>query len=312
LILNKSNLKNKIILIAGPTASGKSKLAITISKKINGEIINADSMQVYKNFSILTSRPSKQDEILVKHHLYGFLSVKKNFSVGEWLKLLKIKIKICFKNKKTPVIVGGTGLYFNAITNGISKIPTIDDKFRKKIRLLHNQIGQEEFYQKLIAIDPLVKKKISLNDTQRTIRAYEVKSFTKKSLYQWTSNTKSNFLNYDIKKIFVDTPRDILLKKIDIRTKLMFENNCINEVKSFMKLNIDSSLSPSKIIGIKEIKRYLTGDSSLSETINGINIKTRQYAKSQKTWCRGHMDSWNKLYFKDFSTLVKKALKEIS
>jgi tRNA dimethylallyltransferase len=92
----------------------------------------------------------------------------------------------------------------------------------------------------------------------------------------------------------------------------MFENNCINEVKSFMKLNIDSSLSPSKIIGIKEIKRYLTGDSSLSETINGINIKTRQYAKSQKTWCRGHMDSWNKLYFKDFSTLVKKALKEIS
>ena len=310
--MNKSNLKNKIILIAGPTASGKSKLAITISKKINGEIINADSMQVYKNFSILTSRPSKQDEILVKHHLYGFLSVKKNFSVGEWLKLLKIKIKICFKNKKTPVIVGGTGLYFNAITNGISKIPTIDDKFRKKIRLLHNQIGQEEFYQKLIAIDPLVKNKISLNDTQRTIRAYEVKSFTKKSLYQWTSNTRSDFLNYDIKKIFVDTPRDILLKKIEIRTKLMFENNCTNEVKSFMKLNIDSSLSPSKIIGIKEIKRYLAGDSSLSETINGINIKTRQYAKSQKTWCRGHMDSWNKLYFKEFSTLVKKALKEIS
>ena len=310
--MNKSNLQNKIILIAGPTASGKSKLAITISKKINGEIINADSMQVYKNFSILTSRPSKQDENLVKHHLYGFLSVRKHFSVGEWLKLVKKKIKICLKNKKTPIIVGGTGLYFNAITNGISKIPTIDNKFRKKIRLLHLKLGQQKFYEKLIAIDPLVKIKISPNDAQRSIRAYEIKSFTKKSLYQWISNTKSDFLNYDIKKIFVDTPREHLLKNIDVRTKLMFENDCINEVKNFIKLNIDNSLSSSKIIGIKEIKRYLAGVSNLSETISAINIKTRQYAKSQKTWCRGHMTSWNKLYSKEFSTLVKKTLKEIS
>jgi len=124
-------LTKKLILIAGATASGKSKLSIQIAKKINGEIINADSMQVYKNFSVLSSRPKKEDSNIVKHHLYGFLSVKNYFSVGEWLKLVKKQIKICVKNNKIPILVGGTGLYFNTITQGISKIPEIDLKKKK-------------------------------------------------------------------------------------------------------------------------------------------------------------------------------------
>ena len=124
-------MTKKLILIAGATASGKSKLSIQIAKKINGEIINADSMQVYKNFSVLSSRPKKEDSNIVKHHLYGFLSVKNYFSVGEWLKLVKKQIKICVKNNKIPILVGGTGLYFNTITQGISKIPEIDLKKKK-------------------------------------------------------------------------------------------------------------------------------------------------------------------------------------
>ena len=308
----KNNLQKKIILIAGPTASGKSKLAISIAKKINGEIINADSMQVYKEFSVLTSRPSEKDEKIIKHHLYGFLSVKNYFSVGEWLLLVKKKINKSIKNKKIPIIVGGTGLYFNAITKGISKIPEINIDFRKKIRSLHEKLGQEEFYKKLILIDPLCKIKILPKDSHRTIRAYEVKSFTKKSLFEWTLNTSSEFLDFNINKFFINIPRDILLKKIEKRTKQMKKNGSFEEVEKFLKLKIDKNLSSNKIIGVKEITNYLSGNNTLEETINSINIKTRQYAKSQNTWSRGHMSSWNNLYSKDFSILKKKILKEIS
>ena len=166
------HLQKRIILIAGPTASGKSKLAISLAKKINGEIVNADSMQIYKEFSILSSRPSNLDTQKVKHHLYGILSVKKHFSTGEWLILAKDKINQCIKRKKTPILVGGTGLYFNAITKGISKIPTIENKLRMNIRNLHNKIGQKKFYQKLISIDPMSKSRVFSTDTHRTMRAY--------------------------------------------------------------------------------------------------------------------------------------------
>ena len=308
----KLTFQKKIILIAGPTASGKSKMGILLAKKINGEIINADSMQIYKDFSILTSRPSKKDMNGVKHHLYGIFSVKKYFSTGDWLLLAKKKINHCIKKKKTPILVGGTGLYFNAITKGISKIPQIPKKFRRKIRELHKRIGQKNFYEKLISIDPTCKIKISSNDSQRAIRAYEVKMFTKKSLYEWSSNTKSDFLNYDIKKIFINSPRDELLKKISKRTRAMFKNRCKEEVKKFLKLKIDKSLSANKIIGISEIKDYLKGLTTLEDTVDLINIRTRQYAKRQNTWSRGHMSTWKKLYSKDFSVLTKKILKEIS
>ena len=140
-------MSKKIVLIAGPTASGKSKLAIEIGKKIKGEIINTDSMQVYKEFSVLSSRPSKIDLKKIKHHLYGFQSAKKRFSTGTWLKLVKKKINQCLKDKKIPILVGGTGLYFEVITKGMSKIPNIDFKIRNKIRDLQKELGQQKFYE---------------------------------------------------------------------------------------------------------------------------------------------------------------------
>ena len=305
-------MTNKIILIAGPTASGKSNLAIKIANKINGEIINADSMQVYKEFSILSSRPKKSDLVKAKHHLYGFWPVKKHFSTGSWLKLTKKKIKECIKKKKVPIIVGGTGLYFKAITKGISKIPFISNRKRSVIRNLHKKIGQIELYKKLILIDPMAIKNISPKDTQRTMRAYEVKFYTKKSLYEWSSKTKSEFLEYDIKKFFINTPRDVIIKNIEKRTNQMFKNSCVKEVENFLKLKSDKSLSPHKLIGVKEISDYLSGNLSLKATKELIKIKTRQYAKRQNTWSRGHMKNWNKLYFKGLPTLANKILKAIS
>jgi tRNA dimethylallyltransferase len=305
-------LSKKIILIAGPTASRKSKLAIEIAKKIKGEIINADSMQVYKDFSVLSSRPSTSDLKKIKHHLYGFLSVKKHFSTGAWLSLVKKKINKCIKNKKTPILVGGTGLYFESITKGMSKIPNIDFKLRNKIRTLQVKLGQKKFYQKLLKLDPLVKNKIENFDVQRSIRAFEVKQFTKRSIFEWYKLTKSDFKQFEIFKFFIDIPRDKLLKNISKRSKQMFKNDCIKEVKNFIKLNIDPSLSANKIIGVKEIKSYLAGNLNIEQVKELIHIKTRQYAKRQVTWSRGHMADWKREYTNSLSQLSKKILKVIS
>jgi tRNA dimethylallyltransferase len=305
-------LSKKIILLAGPTASGKSKLAIHLAKKLNGEIINADSMQIYKEFSILSSRPNKLEMKQAKHHLFGMVSAKNYFSAGDWLKETKKKINLCFKKKKTPIIVGGTGLYFNTITKGISKIPDIDLKTRTQVRNQFKKLGYKKFYEKLLEIDPKAKGKILPTDSQRTQRAYEVKLKTKKSLFDWIANTKSDFLNYNLKKIFLDIPRQELLQKISKRTEMMFKENCVSEVKKFNSLKLNKSLSANKLIGVQEINQYLKDTISLDECKELINIKTRQYAKRQNTWARGHMKNWNKLYSKNFSILLKKTLKVVS
>ena len=302
----------KIILLAGPTASGKSKLATSLARKLNGEIINADSMQVFKEFKILSSRPSSSDTQKIKHHLYGIISVKRYFSAGDWLKQAKKKINFCLKKKKIPIVVGGTGLYFNTITKGISKIPNIDLKTRNKVRNLYKKIGFKRFYDLLLKLDPKIKGRILPTDSQRVQRAYEVKLKTKKSLFDWFVNTKSDFLEFEIKKIFIDIPRDELLKKISHRTELMIEKKCINEVRKFNRLKIKKSLSANKLIGVQEINDFLRGSISLDQCKDLINIKTRQYAKRQNTWARGHMQNWDKLYSKNFSILLKKSLKVVS
>ena len=293
-------MSKKIILLAGPTASGKSKLASSLAKKVEGEIINADSMQVFKEFNILSSRPDLNDTKKIKHHLYGVISAKKYFSAGDWLKQAKKKINICLKRKKVPIIVGGTGLYFNTITKGITKIPDIDLKTRNKVRGLYKKLGPKKFYNKLIKLDPKIKGKIFPSDSQRIQRAYEVKLKTKKSLFDWFAYTKSDFLDFEISKIFIDIPREVLLKKISLRTEQMFEKKCINEVKKFNNLKVNKSLSANKLIGVREINDFLSGSITLEQCKDLINIKTRQYAKRQNTWARGHMKNWNKLYSKNF------------
>ena len=198
------DLKSKIILISGPTASGKSSFAIKLAKKIKGEIINADSMQVYKQLKVLSTRPNTKNYQSIKHHLYGFQDAKKSFSTGDWLKLVNKKIIEVRKRKKIPILVGGTGLYFKALTDGLVQIPNIPVRFRNQIRNLNKKIGQNKFYKQLLTLDPLTKNKINQSDTQRSIRAFEVKKFTKKSLYEWFKNTKSNYLDDDFFKIYIE------------------------------------------------------------------------------------------------------------
>jgi len=300
------DLKSKIILISGPTASGKTNFSIKLAKKINGEIINADSMQVYKELRILSARPSSKDYQKIKHHLYGFHSVKNNFSTGEWLKFVIKKIKEVRKRKKTPILVGGTGLYFKALTDGLVSIPNIPIRFRNKIRSLHKSLGQKKFYQKLLKLDPNSKKKINPTDSQRSIRAYEVKQFTKKSLHDWFQNTKSYFVKDDFFKIYIDYPREELIERINKRTEKMIEIGAINEVKRFLKLKVRKDKSVNKAIGIHEIKEYLEKREDMSNVIEKISIKTRQYAKRQSTWGRGNMSDWNKINPDSLNKFLKK------
>ena len=305
-------MSKKIILLAGPTASGKSKLAISLAKKLNGEIINADSMQIFREFKILSSRPNLIDTKKIKHHLYGMISVKRYFSAGDWLKKARKKIDVCLKRKKVPIVVGGTGLYFNTITKGISKIPDIDNRTRNKVRNLHKKLGYKKFYNLLVKLDPKIQGRILATDSQRVQRAYEVKLKTNKSLFDWFANTKSDFLDYEIKKLFIEIPRDKLLKKISMRTELMFKEKCVNEVRKFNKIKIKKNLSANKLIGVQEINDFLSGSISLEQCKELINIKTRQYAKRQNTWARGHMKNWNKIYSENLSILLKKSLKLVT
>ncbi len=300
------DLKSKIILISGPTASGKSNFSIKLAKKFNGEIINADSMQVYKELKILSARPNPKDYQQIKHHLYGFHGVKKNFSTGQWLKFAIKKIKEVRKRKKTPIFVGGTGLYFKALTDGLVSIPTIPFRYRNNIRDLHKSLGQKRFYQKLIKLDPNSKEKISPADAHRSIRAYEVKQFTKKSLHDWFQNTKSYFEKEDFFKIYIDYPREELIQRITKRAEQMINIGAINEVKRFLKLKVRKDKSVNKAIGINEIREYLEKRKDIDDVIEKISIKTRQYAKRQSTWARGNMVGWLKLTPQDLNKFLKK------
>ena len=299
----------KVILLAGPTASGKSELAIYIAKKINGEIINADSMQVFKEIKILSARP--EDYKNIKHHLYGFISVKKNYSTGEWVKHTEKKINEILKKKKTPIIAGGTGLYFKSLIDGITQIPNISKTKRDKIIKLFNQIGVDEFYKKLIKLDPKCKNKIVKNDKQRMIRFYEVKFYTKKSIFDWQKNTKNNLKDINFKKIFLNFPREVLLVKIEKRFKKMVDQGAIKEAKKFKKLGVSKTLTSNNILGLKEIMSYLEGKMTLKDAVERSIIRTRQYIKRQMTWFRGQMKDWNEFNDLKQADLRKKVLKFI-
>ena len=303
--------QSKIVLISGPTASGKSNFAVKIAKKIQGEIINADSMQVYKILKILTARPNKIEQKDIKHHLYGVVDLNKKFSTGQWLELAIKKIKNIKKKKKIPILVGGTGLYFQSLINGLVKIPEIPLKFRNKVRLMSKREGQKKFYKKLLKLDPKVKDKFDPNDTQRSIRAYEIKSYTDISMYDWLARTESEFKNSDFLKLYIETKREKLIERINLRTLNMINGGAINEVKKFLKLKIRKDQSVNKVIGIAELTQYLNHEVTLDEAKELISIKTRQYAKRQATWARTRMTSWKKIKPTRIDDFIKKLNKSL-
>jgi len=263
-------------------------------------------MQIYKKLKILTARPNKKEQKKTRHHLYGIVNINRKFSTGTWLKLAISKIKDIRRRKKIPIVVGGTGLYFQSLINGLVKIPNISMKLRNKIRSMQKRYGQKKFYKKLLKLDPKVKSKFDPNDTQRSIRAFEIKTHTKISMYDWLNKTEPIFNKRTFIKFYVNFERSKLIKRIQKRTENMIKKGGIQEVVKFNKLRIKKDKSINKVIGIDELTKYLNNQIKLKQAKELITIKTRQYAKKQTTWARSRMIEWTKIEPQQLSSTIKK------
>ena len=291
-------MSKKIILLFGPTASGKSRLALDIAKEFNCEIINADSMQVYKELKILSARPNNKS---IKHHLYGFVSVKKNFSTGSWYKLAAKKIKDINKRGKVALVVGGTGLYFKALTDGLSEVPEVP-----KINM------SSKLDKDYILKNPKIFKGIPINDKQRLQRAISVYKHTGKPLWIWQKKNKKIFKDREFTKIFLQPGKPEIESRIKKRFDQMLREGAIQEAENFKKIRVNSINSSNFIIGLKEISEFLSKKISLDELKNKVLIRTRQYAKRQLTWQRGQMKDWKGFSDTNYLDLRKKILSYLS
>ncbi len=287
----------KIIIISGPTASGKSSLALDISAFKDIEIINADALQLYEGLPILSAQPSEEEKKLVKHHLYSYFKSEEICSVGSWLKLVKSTIEDVFRRDKTPLIVGGTGMYISKLIDGINEIPEIDEINKINARELYKKIEHHEFIDNLIAISgesDLMNRKIRNLDKQRLIRAYEVFLQTKKSIFWWQNQeNKSIFDPKLFLHINLNLDREKLYQNCDLRFEKMLENGALLEVESLMKKPIKVDAQIKKTIGYIEISDYLNKKISYQQVIELAAKKTRNYAKRQLTWFRNQFDNCN-------------------
>ena len=283
------------ILISGPTASGKSNLALDIAKKCNGVIINADSMQVYNDLSIITAKPTVYQMSLVPHFLYGFIDSRIRFSVGDWLKSIESLLIFLNKMKIVPIIVGGTGLYFAGLFGEVSTIPQINQETRLKWQKIQDNDGLEYIYRFLQKNDPLAANSINVNDKARIIRASEVFDQTGKSIREWQKNTGEILGKGDnIKKIYVCPSKEKIHNNISTRIESMLKSNeFFDEIKILKEKNIPLSYPSMKAIGVREVIEYLEGNNSLEELKIKINNQTKRYAKRQITWAKKKMNDWD-------------------
>ena len=286
----KSNMRSTIVVV-GPTASGKTNFSIKLAEKLGGEIINADSMQVYDGFNILKAAPSIEDMRGISHHLFGIVDLRKKFSVADWLKLVEEKINDIYYRNKTPILVGGSGMYINASLQGISNIPKITKKIRDKVDILLKEKGLTFFYDQLRLLEDQKNFKIKKNDRQRLIRAYEVFLQTGKTISWW----RNNQIKYPIVKkpfkILLSPSKEILYPNINSRLEKMIDIGLIEEIKKYHSKNISLELPSMKAIGINYFFEYLDRARSIDEAIKLTQQESRRYAKRQMTWFRNSFSS---------------------
>ena len=303
-------MNEKIVLLYGPTATGKSSLASKLAEKIDGEIINADSIQLYKDLVILTARPDIKKE-RIKHHYYGFLDGNTNWSVGKWTNDINEILKDVINRKKVPIVVGGTGLYFKAITDGLSPIPDIDKSIRLKIESELEKNGLEELQKRLAFIDPKASEKINPNDRQRIMRALEVYEGTNKKISDFWLMKREKIINYKSINFRIDADREWIYKNCDLRVKHMFENGAVEEVRGLLNKNYSENSPIMKAIGVDEITSFLNNDITIDRVLELIKFKTHQYAKRQITWINNQMISWNSINTQYSNKIINEIIKKL-
>ena len=283
--------QKKVLILFGPTASGKSNIALKISANLKATIINADSMQVYKNLRILTSRPSEEDEKKFSHRLYGIMDGAENCSVASWLELAKEEIQTSWNQNTLPILVGGTGMYLKSLMEGISEIPSIPDSIKLETEEVLKNKGLEHLYKRLIESNK--QTVINKQDKQRIIRAFNVLKSTGKSIEEWQKVNKKILEDVDFEIYLPPIERENLYKTSEERFDEMLEKGAVEEVRGLLEQNIDVNCSVMKAIGVREIQGYLNNEISEETCANLSKKNTRNYIKRQLTWIRSNNISSN-------------------
>jgi len=293
--------QQKIILIAGPTAAGKSALALDLARKNRGTIINADAMQIYAGLPVLSAQPPAEERQEIPHELYGVLDPAEASSAGKWLGLATAAIERTVAAGRIPILVGGTGLYFRALLGGLADIPPIPDTVRAETQAMYDALGEEKFRATLATIDPASAARLARNDRQRLIRAYEVAAHTGKALGEWHEKGRLEAGGWKLavklspasglqplasEPHLILPPREELYAACDARFRQMIGRGAVEEVRAFLQRNLAPTLPAMKTIGVREIGAYLQGESTLDDAIAKAQQATRNYAKRQMTWFR--------------------------
>lgn len=283
----------RAVLIAGPTASGKSALALRLAKQIGATIVNADSMQVYRDLRILTARPTPEEEARVPHRLYGHVDAAVNYSTGQWLRDVSNTLAELKAERRTAILVGGTGLYFKALTAGLAAVPPIPAEVREKVRARVQSEGAPALHAELTRLDPSTARRVTVNDRSRIARALEVVLATGRSLTDWHREGPPPLIDAGkAAKVFISCERKELVHRIETRFAAMLKAGAIEEVRRLAARQLDPSLPAMKAHGVPWLMRHLAGDISLEAAAAGSIMDTRRYAKRQLTWFRNQMPGW--------------------
>lgn len=302
----------RALLIMGPTASGKSALALALAERLSGEIVNADSMQVYRDFRILTARPTEAEEARAPHHLYGYADAGELYSTGRWLTDALAAIGAISARGKTPIVVGGAGLYFKALTEGLANIPAADPGVRAALRARAESEGAPALHAELAARDPVTAARLERNDAPRILRALEVLETTGGSITTLQAQTQPALRRDQWASIALVPDREALYPAIDARYDAMLEAGAIKEVRAFAARNLDPTLPAMKAHGAPALMAYLKGEMPLSVASEIGKRDTRRYAKRQFTWIANQMSDWPRVAAPAIEDRIETALAALS
>lgn len=284
------------LLIAGPTASGKSALALAAAQALGGEIVNADSMQIYDGLHIVTARPDVAEEAQVPHHLFGCVDPAERWSVGSWTDAALRVMADIRQRGRVPILVGGTGLYFAALTHGLAPIPEIGAAARERATALLRSSGPEALHREAVALDPVAAERVEPGDRQRLLRIVEVGYQTGQPISAFREQTEPLLPPGSWRGVVIDPDRDALYRRIDARFDRMLEMGALEEIRGFMARRLDADLPAMKALGVPPLIAHLRGELPLDEAVEAAKRETRRYAKRQLTWIRNQMTDWPRIH----------------
>ncbi len=281
-----------VTLIAGPTASGKSRLAMARARETGAVVINADSQQLYADLRVLSARPSPEDEAEIPHRLYGVADAADAWSVGRWSRAVMDLLADLAAEGRPALLVGGTGLYFNALTKGLAEIPPVPAEIRDTVQAAFEAEGEAAFRRRLAEVDPAAEAAVFPGDRQRLVRALSVHRASGRALSAWKADTRPLLTPDRYDALVVEPPRDRLYAACDARVDMMMAHGALDEVRALMARRLDPALPAMKAVGVRELAAHLTGGLSLRDAVEALKQATRNYAKRQLTWFRNQQKDW--------------------